>query len=68
MASPQPGYPQAGQPNDNQQEDPQYGHPQDAQDGASPAQGTMTAPPAAGKKKRHYAGQAYEFGGGQMLP
>ena len=59
MATPQPGYPQPGQDQEhydaNQHEVP---------DNASPAQGGPPAPAGAGRKKRHYAGQAYDFGAG----
>ena len=58
MSIPQSGYPQPGQQehyDTNQHEVP---------DNASPAQGGPPAPSAAGRKKRHYAGQAYDFGAG----
>ncbi|KAI4205181.1 MAG: hypothetical protein LQ350_000503 [Teloschistes chrysophthalmus] len=62
MAAPQPGYPgqqvpdQYGQTGVNQQ--PEYA------ENASPVQGGPAPTSNAAKKKRHYAGQAYEFGGG----
>lgn len=57
MAAPQYGYPNQGQQEQfeaNQQ--PEY------EDNASSAQPPVSS--AAGRRKRHYAGQAYDFGGG----
>ena len=63
MATPQPVDPQGGQSGYDQQQYEQYDPNQ--QDGAEvPGPGTTPAPSAAAKKKRHYAGQAYEFGVG----
>ena len=69
MATPQQANPQGGQPGYDPQHYEQYDPSQ--QDGAeSPAPeapgapGATPAPSAAAKKKRHYAGQAYEFGAG----
>ena len=61
MATPYQGQPQYGQP----QQDP-YDHNQQQTGGAaSPVpQGATPVPAAQAKKKRAYAGQAYEFGGG----
>ena len=55
MATPQPGYPAPGPspPNDHQHE--QYDANQ---------QGVPPAPTAGGRRKRNYAGQAYDFGAG----
>ena len=63
MASPQQQTAPYGQPENNQ-------HPQDGFGGTPgtseqpPLSDAQPAPSAAGRKKRHYAGQAYEFGGG----
>ena len=63
MATPQSGYPQEGQSNYENQQFEQYNANQ--QEGAEiPAPGATPAPSVAAKKKRHYAGQAYEFGAG----
>ena len=62
MASHQQGYPQGSMPGYEVQSQEQYDPNQ--QGAMSPAPGSTPAPPAAGKKKRAYAGQAYEFGGG----
>ena len=63
MATPQPGYPHEGQPSYENQQIEQYNANQ--QEGAeTPAPGATPAPSVAAKKKRHYAGQAYEFGQG----
>ena len=61
MATPQPGYPPHGQPgyDPNQQE-----HYDANQQDDQPAQGGPQASSAAARKKRHYAGQAYDFGAG----
>lgn len=66
MAAQQPGYPSYGQPGPEQyQQGPYTGDQQAEYDGQrSPVQGGPQAPPAGGKKKRAYAGQAYDFGGG----
>ncbi|KKY24605.1 putative protein transporter sec24 [Phaeomoniella chlamydospora] len=69
MASPQGGYPAQGYPQqDGYGQDAQY--PQEGYDAGAtsppPAENHATAAPAAhgGRKKRAYAGQAYEFGAG----
>ncbi|GAM85599.1 hypothetical protein ANO11243_036060 [Dothideomycetidae sp. 11243] len=67
MAAPQ-GYPQQGYPQQGYPDGSQY-----AQDGQQPyddqSAGAQAAPAAAGgKKKRAYAGQAYEFGAGANNP
>lgn len=57
MAAPQPGYPsqpQSEEVYDNSQQPEYEENPNTSQQGAS----------AAARKKRHYAGQAYDFGGG----
>ena len=64
MATPQPGYPQYGQPGYEQQQGQYDANQEDGPENTSPTQVGTHAPPAAGRKKRHYAGQAYEFGGG----
>ncbi|KAI4209191.1 MAG: hypothetical protein LQ351_007866 [Letrouitia transgressa] len=65
MAAQQPSYPQPGQSQDQFQQT-QYGAGSQAQlsENASPVQGGPPLPSAAGRKKRQYAGQAYEFGAG----
>ena len=55
MATPQPGYPPQGQPDREQ-----YQHEQSETN----QQGAPPAPAAGGRKKRNYAGQAYDFGAG----
>ena len=65
MATPQPGYPPHGQPGYDPNQHEQYDANQhDDLQPSSPAQGVPQAPSAASRKKRHYAGQAYDFGGG----
>ena len=66
MAAQQPGYPQPGQGQFDQYQQPEYGaSPQpEHSENASPAQGGPPMSSAAGRKKRQYAGQAYEFGAG----
>ena len=66
MAAPQPGYPPYGQPGQEQYQQEQYGAGQQpGYDGQrSPEQDGPPAPSVGGKKKRAYAGQAYDFGGG----
>lgn len=62
MATPQEGHSPHGQPGQEQYQQEQYDHNQhEPRDGASPAQ---PASSAAARKKRHYAGQAYDFGAG----
>ena len=65
MATPQQGYPPQAppgyDPNQQEQYDPNQHEP------SHPNAGAPGGPPAAsagGRKKRHYAGQAYDFGGG----
>ena len=55
MATPQPGYPPNGQPGQEQYRYEQDDHNQ---------QETPSVPAAGGRRKRNYAGQAYDFGGG----
>lgn len=65
MAAPQQGHPSYGDPASDQQYQEQYDpNQQDVPDDASPAQGGPPASSAAARKKRHYAGQAYDFGAG----
>ena len=59
MATPQPGYTQPG--HDQEHYDASQ---HEVPDNASPAHGGPPAPAGAGRKKRHYAGQAYDFGAG----
>jgi len=62
MATPQPGY---GQYDQDQQQQQQYSDGQPEHEGhTSPVQDDQQAPVAGGRKKRAYAGQAYDFGGG----
>lgn len=64
MAVPQAGYPQYGQQSPDQHSQEQYTDGQQDYEGhTSPVQG-QPASAAAGRKKRAYAGQAYDFGGG----
>ena len=65
MSMPQPGPPPYGSP--GQEPYPQEQHDASQRDGAPAQQPAQHAPPttsAASRKKRGYAGQAYEFGGG----
>ena len=55
MATPQPGYPPNAQSSHEQYQHEQYDPNQ---------QGGTPAPTAGGRRKRNYAGQAYDFGGG----
>ena len=68
MATPHPGYPSQGQPGYEQHEQEQYDHnQQEVPQNSSPAQDGPPAPPtggAGGRRKRNYAGQAYDFGAG----
>ena len=66
MASPQPGQPPYGSPAPEQYPQEQYDASQhDAPAAQQPAQHAPAPPPSgASRKKRGYAGQAYEFGGG----
>lgn len=65
MATPQPGYPPNGQPGHEQYQQEQYDSTQhEVPENVSPAQGGPPAPTAGGRRKRNYAGQAYDFGAG----
>ena len=65
MATPQPGYPPNGQPGYERYQQEQYdGNQQDALENVSLATGGLLALAAGGRRKRNYAGQAYDFGGG----
>ncbi|MCJ1254153.1 COPII subunit [Lignoscripta atroalba] len=68
MAQPQPGYPPQEYPNQDQYTQPgeQYGNNvQTGHEGAtSPLQDSAPATSAAARRKRNYAGQAYDFGAG----
>ncbi|MCJ1423909.1 COPII subunit [Sticta canariensis] len=57
MASPQPGYPTYGE-----QEQYEANQQPDYEQNPTAAQNTVSS--AAGRRKRHYAGQAYDFGAG----
>lgn len=59
MAAPQGGYP----PQEGYGQ-PAYGSPDPTQQSPVPAQGAPAPAPAGGKKKRAYAGEAFEFGSG----
>ena len=63
MAAPQPGYPPYGQPNQPQNQEV---YDQSRQSEYEESQNTSQAQgaSAAARRKRHYAGQAYDFGGG----
>ena len=65
MATQQQGYPPNGptghEPYPQEQYDPNQ---HEATDNVSPAQGAPPASTAGGRRKRNYAGQAYDFGAG----
>ena len=62
MSAPQSGYPPQGHPEYAQEP---YGGTQPGYEGTtSPVQGDPQVGSAAGRKKRQYAGQAYDFGAG----
>ena len=62
MATPQPGYPQPG--HDQYPQETYDANQHEVPENLSPAQGSAPAHSAGGRKKRHYAGQAYDFGAG----
>ena len=62
MATPQPIYPQPG--HEQYPQEAYDANQQEVPESASPAHGAAPAPSAGGRKKRHYAGQAYDFGTG----
>ncbi|KAA6413997.1 MAG: transporter sec24 [Lasallia pustulata] len=68
MATPQPGYLPQGypiqEPNGPQPSEFEYGQHAGYDGTASPVQGTAPASSAAARRKRQYAGQAYDFGAG----
>lgn len=65
MAAYQQNNPPYGEQDFDQQHQEQYDpNQQDVPDNASPAQGAPPASSAAARKKRNYAGQAYDFGAG----
>ena len=65
MATPQPGYPPNGQSSQEPYQQEQYDPNQhEVTDNVSPAQGAPPAATAGGRRKRNYAGQAYDFGAG----
>ena len=65
MAAPQPGYPLQGQPTHDQYQQEQYGGEEGHYaENVSPIQGGPPVSSAAARRKRQYAGQAYDFGGG----
>ncbi|KAL8918278.1 MAG: hypothetical protein Q9208_007446 [Pyrenodesmia sp. 3 TL-2023] len=66
MTSPQPGYPyQAPEQQDHSPQDQYGGHAHaDYAENPSPIQGGASQAANAARRKRQYAGQAYEFGGG----
>ena len=69
MSTPQPGNYQDHPQGHGQYEQQQYkqydgSQPAEYADNASPVQGGPTPSSNAARKKRHYAGQAYEFGAG----
>lgn len=69
MAAPQPGYPPQGYPDQEPNGPHQSGQIENGQhpgyDGtASPVQGAAPVSSAAARRKRQYAGQAYDFGAG----
>lgn len=65
MATPQQGYPPYGQPGHDPNQHEHYDTSQhEVPETVSPVQGGPAAPSAGGRRKRNYAGQAYDFGGG----
>jgi len=65
MTTPQPGFPAQGQQGYEQPQHEQYDeNQQDVPENASSAHGAPPTASHAGRKKRNYAGQAYDFGGG----
>lgn len=66
MTSPQPGYSYQGpEQQDYSQQDQYEGHAHaDYAENASPIQGGASQAANVARRKRQYAGQAYEFGGG----
>jgi protein transport protein SEC24 len=65
MATPQQGYPPNGQPGHDPNQQEHYDTSQhEVPEAISPVQGGPPAPSAGGRRKRNYAGQAYDFGGG----
>lgn len=68
MATPHPGYPSQGQPGYEQHQQEQYDPNQhEIPQNSSPAQDGPPPPPTGGtggRRKRNYAGQAYDFGAG----
>ena len=62
MATPQPGYPLPG--HDQYPQETYDATQHEVPENVSPAQGSAPAHSAGGRRKRHYAGQAYEFGAG----
>ena len=65
MATPQPGYPPNGQSGHEQYHQEQYDpNQQEVPESMSPAQGGPPTHTAGGRRKRNYAGQAYDFGAG----
>lgn len=65
MAAPQHGYPSQGQPGHDMNAQEHYDANQhEGPDTTSSTQGGQPGPSAGGRRKRNYAGQAYDFGGG----
>ena len=65
MATPQPGYPPNDRTRHEQYQQEQFDpNQQEVSETGSSAQGGPPAPTAGGRRKRNYAGQAYDFGGG----
>lgn len=62
MATPQPGYPQPG--HEQYQQENYDANQHDVPETKSPAQGGPPQQSAKDRRKRQYAGQAYDFGGG----
>lgn len=62
MAAQQPGFPLYGQPSHDPNQLEQHDNTQSEHDESHSAQNPGAG--ASGRRKRHYAGQAYDFGGG----
>ena len=64
MGTPQPGYQYHNQPGQDPNQQAYYDGQQDGPQAASPVQGGPPVQHGGGRRKRNYAGQAYDFGGG----
>ena len=64
MSTPQPGYQHQNQPGQDSNQQGYYDGHQGEPQTSSPVQGGPPATHGGGRRKRNYAGQAYDFGGG----